>query len=317
MNQNGQKIAVASLFLVGGGLAAYAIYDAWRLSVPLLPSRDRKKAAGASSAALDPSTAERTPDPDVDVSVAAKGASKNAASRRVVSEGRPPLLPPKLGLAPYRRHRLGQTPGQPITIAELFTPITSDVERAAFLSALPARAKAYGEDILRASDETGVSPYLIAGIANAETAYGETPVCAGKGPACKSGPYLGLMQFGKKEAKWSLKKLPNGRPQWTVPYFNFRRGAEYIVETKDLFLRLLKNAKVNPETQDLETLGQWVVAAYNKGAGSARKGFLKRASPDSITHVSEDFDTGVSLPYVTRVYNHMYNLKSDVPTIGV
>ena len=82
-------------------------------------------------------------------------------------------------------------------------------------------------------------------------------------------------------------------------------------------MRLLRNVNVDPDAQNQELLGQWVVAAYNKGAGNARKGFLRGNTPDSITHQSEDFDTGVVLPYVTRVYNHMSALKGDVPAVGV
>ena len=319
MKRSPATIIAGSIIAVGGLLAIYAAYDAWRLSVPPLPTRDRRKNPRSSSAALDETSAERTPDPDVDVSIRAKRASKNAISRRIVARGRPALMGFTLGYAPFRSHRLGQLPWQAITLQSLFSPISSDVERAAFLSALPVRAKAYGEDILRASDETGVSPYLLAGIANAETGYGESSACGSDGPACKSPgeKYLGLMQFGKKEADWALKKLPNGRPQWSVPYFNFRRGAEYLIETRDLLLRLLRNVNVDPDAQNQELLGQWVVAAYNKGAGNARKGFLRGNTPDSITHQSEDFDTGVVLPYVTRVYNHMSALKGDVPAVGV
>ena len=313
MNSSTRKIAVGTVLAVGGLFAAYAVYDFWRLSVPPLPTRDRKKNPKKSSAVLTPAAAEQIPDPDVDVASTAKGARKNAESRRIVAQGMPRLS--GVTWPAFARFNLGQAPA--ITLNDLFTPISNASEKEFFLSVLPERAKAYGADILRASMETGVSPYLLAAIANAETGYGESRACGGKGPACKSGNYLGLTQFGKKEAGWALEKLPNGRPKWSVPYFNFRRAAEYLIETRDLFLRLLKNAKVDADAQDQGLLAQWVVAAYNKGAGTARKGFLKGKTPDSVTHISEDFDTGVSLPYVTRVYNHMNALRTYVPAVGV
>jgi soluble lytic murein transglycosylase-like protein len=201
------------------------------------------------------------------------------------------------------------------TAEDLFTELESTGSAQAFLAALPDRAKKYGADILRASSETGVSPFLIAAIANAETAYGSSAKCKSSGPACKSdsGYYLGLMQFGKKEAQWAAEKLPNGRPQWSVPYFNFRRGAEYFVETRDLLIRLLKNSGYNWKGMDQRLLAQWIIAAYNKGAGSARKGLIAGVDPDSITDSSADFDSGAIQPYVARVVGHMNALKSRMP----
>ena len=201
------------------------------------------------------------------------------------------------------------------TAEDLFTELETSAAQQGFLLALPDRAKKYGADILRASAETGVSPFFIAGIANAETGYGESAFCEGAGPACKSktGKYLGMMQFGKKEAQWAAEKLPNGRPQWSVPYFNFRRGAEYIVETRDLLIRLLKNAGYDWKGMDQRLLAQWIIAAYNKGAGSARKGLLANLEPDSITDLSADFDSGTIQPYVVRVVGHMNAIRGRMP----
>jgi len=213
----------------------------------------------------------------------------------------------------YDHYSLGVISG--FTADDLFTELESQGAQQAFLAALPERGKKYGADILRASAETGVSPLFIAATANAETAYGAAPECKGLGPACKSesGTYLGLMQFGKKEAQWAAEKLPNGRPQWSVPYFNFRRGAEYIVETRDLLINLLKNVNYPWKTMDQRLLAEWIIAAYNKGAGSARKGILANKAPDSITDSSTDFDSGTIQPYVTRVVGHMSALKSRMP----
>jgi soluble lytic murein transglycosylase-like protein len=121
------------------------------------------------------------------------------------------------------------------------------------------------------------------------------------------------MQFGKKEAQWAAEKLPNGRPQWSVPYFNFRRGAEYFVETRDLLIRLLKNSNYNWKGMDQKLLADWMIAAYNKGAGNARKGILAGKDPDSITDSSADFDSGAIQPYVTRVVGYMNALKARMP----
>jgi hypothetical protein len=181
-----------------------------------------------------------------------------------------------------------------------------------FKLALPPEAQQYADDMIRVSKETGVSPLLLAGIMQAETKFGSSAACKGLGPACKSptGKYLGLMQYATDYAGWSLEKLPNGRPKWTVPYFHLRRGAEFLIETKDDLLKRLKNAKIDTKTMDLNLLGRGVIAAYNKGGTAARKAIVAGKDPGTITHV----EGGIN--YVDRSLAMVDQIKSGIQATG-
>ena len=214
----------------------------------------------------------------------------------------------------FQLNGLSQAPSdylsQPLYVL-FFTEIPANLEDR-FKMSLPAEGAQYADDMIRVSHETGVSPLLLAGIMQAETRFGTSAACKGLGPACKSptGKYLGLMQYDTGYADWSLSKLPNGRPQWTVPYFNMRRGAEWLIQTKDELLRRLKNAKINTKTMDRDLLGRAVIAAYNKGPAKARAAVVKGQEPGTVTAVEEGRN------YVDRTLAVVNSIRDSMKATG-
>ncbi len=192
----------------------------------------------------------------------------------------------------------------------LFTEIPSDLENK-FESALPDIAKQYGPDMIKASKETGVSPLLMAGIAWAETLIGTSQFCGTRGPACtsKTGKYLGLMQYSDLLVPWVRQKLPNGRPKWSVPYYNFRGGGEVLVQTRNEMVRRVRNRGTKVSSLDPTRLGNALIAGYNKGGGPATTVLLSGGDIDSIT------DKYQGIGYVTRVMG-MVNAISDAMKSG-
>jgi hypothetical protein len=178
-----------------------------------------------------------------------------------------------------------------------------------FEAALPEIARQYAPDMIKVSRETGVSPLLLTGIAWAETLLG-TGSARGKCPACtsESKTYLGLMQFADTLVPWVRQKLRNGRPKWSVPYYNFRAGAEVLILTRDEMLRRIKSRDADLGTIDKERLGQALIAGYNKGGGPATTALLSDRELDSIT------DKKDGIGYVSRVVGMMDAISTAMKT---
>lgn len=248
-----------ALLIFGGlsvtaGLVAYWFATSYK-RVPKIASVGNRLDS-SNAAALPPASVENIHDPAVDVIGASE--EDNAASRRLVSQGR--------GVMPASRFDPLLSDGFALT----------DSSASAFLNSLPANGRVYGPEFLKVFKETKVSPYLLAAIIKRETDFGKTAACGTNGPACTNSiGMLGLGQLNPKYAGWVKSKLPNGRPMWTVPYFNIRRAAEML---KDMagYVRSL----VPVDGQQL-LLG--AVSGYNGGQGTVKKAYDAGLRLDAYT----------------------------------
>ena len=263
-------IAVGGMTLTAGVLA-YWFATAYKRVPPIrqLPSN---RPDDSNAAALPPSAVETINDPAVDVIGASE--EDDAASRRLVAQGR--------GIMPAGRFD--------DLLSDGFT--LSDSTASRFLNNLPPNGRVYGPEFLKVFKETRVSPYLLAAIIKRETDFGKTPACGTKGPACTNSiGMLGLGQLNPKYAGWVKSKLPNGRPMWTVPYFNLRRSAEMLKEMTGYV-----KALVPVDGQQL-LLG--AVSGYNGGQGLVSKAYKAGRRLDAYTD-GGDYGTFV-LDYMQRM----------------
>ena len=258
-----------AMLILGGlsvtaGLVAYWFATAYKRVPPIRAIGPNRKDSD-NAAALPPAAAENISDPAVDVVGADE--EDNAASRRLVAQGR--------GVMPAGRFDS--------LLSDGFVLTDSSAQR--FLSSLPPNGRPYGPEFLKVFSETKVSPYLLAAIIKRETDFGKTAACGTKGPACTNSiGMLGLGQLNPKYAGWVKSKLPNGRPMWTVPYFNLRRSAEMLKEMTGYVKALV------PVEGEQLLLG--AVSGYNGGQGLVSKAYKAGRRLDAYTD-GGDYGTAV------------------------
>lgn len=198
--------------------------------------------------------------------------------------------------------------------------------------ALPEAGKRYFDVIQRVSQETGVSPVLLAAIMDVESAYGtllSPPGPAGKGDG---GHGHGLMQIDDRTHGVFLReKLPNGTPKWADPYENVKYAAGVYKAARDYFL---KNPGVGaqvtverdaashrkgvplgtypdprPLTREEATLAG--IAGYNAGSPTVLRALAAGLPADTVTASSSR--SGTLMPYLANVVAAVNRLTSRAP----
>ena len=188
------------------------------------------------------------------------------------------------------------------------------------LDALPAAGKQYFAVIQRVSQETGVSPVLLAAIMDVESAYGTLLTPQGPRGKGDGGHGHGLMQIDDRtHAKFLAEKLPDGTPKWADPYENVKYAAGVYKASRDYFLispgagakvTVERGAASNkkgvpvgtysdprPLTQEEAVLVG--IAGYNAGPPTVLRAIAAGLPADTVTASSSR--SGTLMPYVANV----------------
>jgi hypothetical protein len=202
-------------------------------------------------------------------------------------------------------------------IDPISTIILDRYSREAFMRALPKAGQQYADEMAQVAVESGISPFILAGIMERETGYGAAGVCRGMGPMCTNGADFGLMQINKSaHPDFFTKKTSNGTPYWTIPIESIREGARVLTGTLAYF-RSAGGATITVSARNAAKFGvlpgkyndprplggvdlwQAALAGYNAGQGNAVQALAAGRSPDAAT-TGRDYGADV-LKRATRI----------------
>lgn len=199
----------------------------------------------------------------------------------------------------------------------------SDLQARAFTGALPTEGRKYGPLFVQVAAEKGVSPFLLAAIAEAETYYGAAERCGGKGPACVGvTDDRGLMQINPTaHPDFFARARIDGVEPWKIPIENIRYGADVwkaslatmqgdknssgkvTVSTKTAArLVVIPGKYPDPRpVEDVDLARFAATAGYNAGPMNAVYALAANRSPDALTY-SGDYAKDV-FKRMARIFN--------------
>ena len=221
---------------------------------------------------------------------------------------------------------------KPRAVAPGFVALPGDTDRFSatdLRNALPEDGKRYFEIIQRVSQETGVSPVLLAAIMDVESAYGtllSPPGPAGKGDG---GHGHGLMQIDDRtHGVFLAERMPNGTPKWADPYENVKYAAGIYKAARDYFLKnpgagakvtvergAASNKKgvpvgtyLDPRPMTREEAALAAIAGYNAGPPTVLRALAAGLPADTVTTSSSR--SGTPMPYLANVVAAVNKLTS-------
>lgn len=176
----------------------------------------------------------------------------------------------------------------------------STLEAQAFAEALPLEGQVYAPFFVQAGRRHGISPLLLAAVAERETGYGTAAVCKGAGTACigspnAKNPDYGLMQINRK----NLGRF--GGRDWSDPAVSIDVGAAILRDSIRYFqlpsegtvsvgaaraakLVVLPGEKPDPRPILNDRTAMWYgTAGYNAGPRAVLQAVAAGRSPDAVT----------------------------------
>ncbi len=199
------------------------------------------------------------------------GESEERATERVVDESSDPIVPNVQQSFSY------------LTTTN-FTPSLAK----AFIASLPTLGQQYGQFMVDAGREFGVSPFLLAGIMEQETGYGACVGGRGSGPSCIgfNGQDRGLMQINDGYfPEFFAAVTADGTPYWADPKQNVRQGAKILASNMDYWRGKGGTDASDPRPlTDARKIAWYALASYNAGAGAVLKWVKRGQSPDRATY---------------------------------
>lgn len=150
-----------------------------------------------------------------------------------------------------------------------------------FAGSLPANAQRLAPIFWQVYQETGISPFILAGICAQESDFGDALSPPGDGGTGDGGHGRGLMQIDdRSNATWVANS------NWGDAYINISMGAS-VLKAKAQYLALRGVSS--------DQLLRASVAAYNTGEGNVLKSLRAGLDPDTTTADGN---------YSTRVIDH-------------
>lgn len=183
-------------------------------------------------------------------------------------------------------------------VATLAQFVYTEARKQAFVRTIPSRTRVYAPVLLRVAQEEGLSPFLLAGFMERESASGVALSPPGPGGTGDGGHGRGLMQIDdRSHTTWINTN------NWKDPYTNIKYGAKVLKQNLSYFsIKPPVGSKVvvsagsyaansgvpvgtyaDPRPLAGGALWAAAVAAYNTGAGNAIKSIAAGKSPDTTT----------------------------------